>query len=89
MTIRNTQGLHARPAQLLAQLAMKYESRIELVRESQRVDAKSILNLLTLAAAQGTVLTLEAEGNDAEEAAEAIATLVESGFGVDDSPPAS
>ena len=64
---------------------MKYESRIELIRESQRVDAKSIFSLLTLAATPGTVLTLEAQGNDAEAAADAIVALVESGFGGEES----
>jgi phosphocarrier protein HPr len=68
---------------------MKYEARIELIRESQRVDAKSIFSLLTLAATPGTVLTLEAQGNDAEAAADAIAELVESGFGGEESAPAS
>jgi phosphocarrier protein HPr len=84
IVIRNPQGLHARPAQLLAQLATTYEARIELIRDAQRVDAKSILNLLTLAATQGTVLTLEVQGKDAAEAAEQISKLVDSGFGVDE-----
>lgn len=84
IVIRNPQGLHARPAQLLAQLATKFESRVELIRESQRVDAKSIFNLLTLAATQGTSLQLEVQGNDAEAAAEAVVQLVEDGFGIEE-----
>lgn len=51
------------------------------MRENQRVDAKSIFNLLTLAASQGTTLELVCEGSDAEAAAEAILRLVEEGFG--------
>jgi phosphocarrier protein HPr len=80
IVIRNSQGLHARPADMFARLARQFQSRIELVREGQRVEASSIMDLLTLGAAKGTELILEAEGPDAEEAVEALATLVESGF---------
>ena len=80
IVIRNTQGLHARPAEMFARLARQFQSRIELVREDRRVEASSIMDLLTLGAAQGTELILEAEGDDAEEAVEALAKLVESGF---------
>lgn len=80
IVIRNAQGLHARPADMFARLARQFQSRIELVREGQRVEASSIMDLLTLGAAQGTELILEAEGVDAQEAVEALAKLVESGF---------
>jgi phosphocarrier protein HPr len=80
IVIRNSQGLHARPADMFARLARQFQSRIELVREGRRVDASSIMDLLTLGAAQGTELILEAEGPDAKEAVEALAKLVESGF---------
>jgi phosphotransferase system HPr (HPr) family protein len=80
IVIRNAQGLHARPADMFARLARQFQSRIELVREGRRVEASSIMDLLTLGAAQGTELMLEAEGVDAEEAVEALAKLVESGF---------
>jgi phosphotransferase system HPr (HPr) family protein len=83
--IRNQQGLHARPAEMFARRAMQFESRIEIVHESQRVDAKSILHLLTLGARQGTRLVLEAQGPDAHEAVETLAELVESGFGIQES----
>jgi phosphocarrier protein HPr len=84
VVIRNEQGLHARPAQLLARLALKYQSTIELISDGQRVDAKSILHLLTLGAVQGTELTVEAQGVDAEEALDAVARLVESDFAADE-----
>jgi phosphotransferase system HPr (HPr) family protein len=84
VVIQNLEGLHARPAQLLARLAMQFESTIELVREKHRVDAKSILHLLTLGAAQGTELLIEAQGSDAEAALDAIARLVESQFAADE-----
>ena len=72
--------MHARPAEMFAKLARQFQSRIELVRDDRRVEASSIMDLLTLGAAQGTELVLEAEGDDAEEAVEALAKLVESGF---------
>ncbi len=80
IVIRNPQGMHARPAEMLVRMAMRFKSRIELVRGNERVDAKSILHLLTLGARQGTELILEAEGEDAEEAVESLAQLVASGF---------
>jgi phosphotransferase system HPr (HPr) family protein len=84
IVIRNSQGLHARPAEKFARLAGQFQSRIELVREGRRVEANSIWELLTLGAAQGTELILEAEGVDAEEAVEALAKLVESGIPLED-----
>lgn len=74
------QGLHARPAQLLARLALQFESDIDLVLDSQRVDAKSILHVLTLGAVQGTTLSVEATGPDAHTAVDAVANLIESDF---------
>jgi len=80
IVIRNEQGLHARPAEMFARLARQFQSRIELVREDRRIEAGSIIDLLTLGAGPGTELVLEAEGDDAREAVEALARLVESGF---------
>jgi phosphotransferase system HPr (HPr) family protein len=74
------QGLHARPADLLAREARKWQSRIELVGKAQRVDGKSILELLTLAAEAGTRLVVEATGPDAHEAVEAIGSLFDRNF---------
>jgi len=74
------QGLHARPADLLAREARKWQSRIELVGKAQRVDGKSILDVLTLAAEAGTRLVVEATGPDAREALEAIGGLFERKF---------
>ena len=84
IVIRNAQGLHARPADMFARLARQFQSRIELVREGRRALASSIMDLLTLGAAQGTELTLEAEGVDAEQAVEALVKLVENGFPMED-----
>jgi phosphotransferase system HPr (HPr) family protein len=86
IVIRNPQGLHARPAELFARRAMQFQSNIELVLESQRVDGKSILHLLTLGARKGTQLVIEADGPDAQEAVDALADLVEHGFVFDEGP---
>jgi len=74
------QGLHARPADLVAREARKWRSRIELVADRQRADGKSILDLLTLAAESGTRLVVEATGPDAREAVEAIGRLFDRNF---------
>jgi len=86
VVIVNPNGLHARPAERLARTALDFESRIEIICRHERVDAKSILHLLTLGAVQGTELMIEAQGTDAEQAIEALATLVESGF-IEESKP--
>ncbi len=80
VTIRNPQGLHARPADMLVRLAMQFESDIEILKNGERYEGKSILSLLTLAAEQGTELTLRAQGPDADEALTALADLVGRGF---------
>jgi phosphotransferase system HPr (HPr) family protein len=80
LVIRNTQGLHARPAEMFVRLAKQFQSRIELVRDDRRVEARNIIDLLTLGAGPGTELVLEAEGEDAQAAVEALVRLVENGF---------
>jgi phosphotransferase system HPr (HPr) family protein len=80
VVVVNPQGLHARPADQLARLAGSFACKIELIKNDERVDGKSVLNILTLAAVQGTQLVFEAEGEDAERAVAALAELVESGF---------
>ena len=80
IVIQNEQGLHARPAEMFVRLAKQFEAKVEVVRENHRVEASSIMDLLTLGAAKGTELTLEADGPDAQAAVDALAHLVESGF---------
>jgi phosphotransferase system HPr (HPr) family protein len=63
VVVSNRQGLHARPAALLTREARRWQSRIELVADAQRVDGKSILEVLTLAAEAGTRLVVEATGS--------------------------
>ena len=79
--IVNPQGIHARPADLFVKLAKQYQADITVVRGNERVDGKSILDMMTLAAARGTRLLLEGAGDDAEPALEALADLVRKGFG--------
>lgn len=80
VVVRNPQGLHARPADMLVRLASSFESNISICGHGETVDCKSILSLLTLGAAQGTELSLTADGSDAAEAVEAIGELFEAGF---------
>jgi phosphotransferase system HPr (HPr) family protein len=80
IVIRNKQGLHARPASLFVKQALQFKSTITLTRDNHRVDARSIMELLTLGAGPGTELVLECTGEDAHEAAEALVQLVEVGF---------
>ncbi|RMG44780.1 MAG: HPr family phosphocarrier protein [Acidobacteria bacterium] len=79
--IVNRLGLHARAAARFVDEASRFESRIELRREGEAADGKSILGLLTLAAARGSRLRLVAEGPDAEAAVAVLAELIASGFG--------
>ena len=81
--IINPLGLHARAAAQLVRLAGKFKSKINLVRQDNNVmaDAKSILSVLTLAAARGIELKMIVEGDDEREASEAITDLISKGFG--------
>lgn len=80
-TIVNPLGLHARPAAMLVQTALKFQSDVYLQMNGRRVNAKSIMGLLTLAAAHGTVLTVMCRGADARAAMDAVRAVVQSGFG--------
>ena len=79
--IRNKLGLHARAAANFVKIAFKYQSEIELVKDDQRANGKSIMGLLTLAAAKGTTVSIEAIGPDAAEAVAALAELIDNKFG--------
>lgn len=73
--IRDELGLHARPAAKLAQAAQQFESRITLEYDNMTVDAKSILDILSLAAGRGASLTLRCSGHDADSAARVLEEL--------------
>ena len=80
VVVTNPQGLHARPADMFVKTALRFESKIEVVKDSERVDGKSILSMLTLAAMEGTKLSLEATGRDAQQALDALAELFVKNF---------
>jgi len=79
--IPNSLGLHARPAMQLVDLASRFEASLQIAKGNQLVDAKSIMQVMTLAATQGTKLTLSATGPDATQALAAMAELIAEGFG--------
>lgn len=81
LTILNKLGLHARASAKLTQLAGAFESEIWLTRNGRRVNAKSIMGVMTLAATKGTVVELETIGPDAVQAMEALRTLINDYFG--------
>ena len=85
VVIRNKQGLHARPADQFARLALTFSAKIDVIRDDRRIAATSPMDLLTLGALPGTQLTIVAEGNDAQQAIEALANLVENVFPQEDS----
>jgi len=81
VAIVNKLGLHARAAAKLTHLAGNYQSEIWISRSGRRVNAKSIMGVMMLAAGQGTSVLLEAEGADAEQAIGALTSLIADKFG--------
>ena len=79
--IPNSLGLHARPAMQLVDLANRFSAEIKISKAGQSVDAKSIMQVMTLAATQGTELKIIADGHDGVEAVAAMAKLIGEGFG--------
>jgi phosphotransferase system HPr (HPr) family protein len=85
--VNNKVGLHARPASLFVQAAAKYTSNIQVsckdpeTNELREANAKSILGVLTLGVFQGMEITIQAQGEDEEQAVETLAELVENNFG--------
>ncbi len=79
--ITNELGLHARAASALANLAGKFNSEIKIVKDGVEVNGKSIMGILMLAAPKGSVITVQAKGEDAREAIDAIGNLIKDRFG--------
>jgi len=79
--IVNKLGLHARPSARLTQLASSFKSQVFMARNGRRINAKSIMGVMMLAAAKGSTVTLETDGEDELEAIDALAGLISSGFG--------
>ena len=78
--IKNKQGLHARPAAIFVQVANKFDSDIVLSKAGQKVNGKSIMGIMMLAAEQGSTLCITAAGDDAHEAAEELERLLSGGL---------
>jgi len=80
VSVRNQVGLHARPATFFIQKANEYKSSIWVERDERRVNAKSLLGVLSLGIVGGTVIKIIADGADEQAAVEGLVKLVESGF---------
>lgn len=83
ITIINRLGLHARAAARFVNLASQYTASIEVERNGQSVNGKSIMGVMMLAAAQGSSIKLRADGDDAEDALNALNELIAQRFGED------
>jgi len=79
--IINKLGLHARASAKLTQTASAYQSEVWLGRNGKRVNAKSIMGVMMLAAARGSTITIDTNGNDADEAMSALIALIADKFG--------
>lgn len=79
--IMNRAGMHTRPAAALVKLSARFKSEIFLIKDGFSINAKSIIGVMTLAAAQHTKLTLKVDGEDEESAVKEISDLFKNGFG--------
>lgn len=81
VTVRNRAGVHTRPASMIVRTAARFKSEFYIQKDGYEINGKSIIGVMTLAADQGSILTLVFEGADEEAAAEAMESLFEQGFG--------
>jgi len=84
VTVVNRRGLHARASARFVKCAESFDAEVRVVKDGQSVEGTSIMGLMTLAAAPGSMIGLEAEGPEAEAALDALARLIEEGFGETD-----
>ena len=80
VTVRNSVGLHARPATFFIQKANTYKSSIWVEKDERRVNAKSLLGVLSLGVTENSTITIVADGADEESAVEGLCNMVENGF---------
>ena len=80
-TLKNKLGLHARAAAKIVNASSKYDSRVFLKKDGEKINGKSILDILTLACPMGSLITVEADGLDADDAMRELEELVENKFG--------
>jgi phosphocarrier protein len=82
--IVNKLGLHARASAKLTQIAGSYPCEVWMERDKRRINAKSIMGVMMLAASKGSIVTIDTEGEGAEDALQAMLDLIASGFGEDE-----
>ena len=80
VTIKNRAGLHTRPAATLVKTAAKFKSEFYIIKDGMQINGKSIIGVMTLAAEQGSKLSLQFSGEDEKEAANSVRALFERGF---------
>ena len=80
VSVKNQVGLHARPATFFIQKANEFKSSVWVEKDERRVNAKSLLGVLSLGIVGGTTIRIMADGSDEEQAADGLVKLVESGF---------
>ena len=83
VAVVNQLGIHARVAAKFVHLATRFEARVRVALQSREIDGKSIMGILLLAAAQGSIITITADGRDEIDALAALVALVATGFGED------
>ena len=81
LTILNEVGLHARPASMIVKRLLQFESEVFIEKDGRKVNGKSIMGILMLAAGKGSRIRVEADGSDAHEALDAVEQLILSKFG--------
>lgn len=80
VVVRNREGVHARAATLIAEVARRFEAKLWLSKDRQQVEATDVLQVLSLGAAPGEELLVEATGREAQDAVAAVVRLIEGGF---------
>jgi len=83
VTVVNQLGMHARAAAKFVHLAGRYQAHVRVARDAREMDGKSIMGILLLAAARGSIITITADGRDETDAMAALVALVATGFGED------
>lgn len=78
VTVKNKTGLHARPAALFVQKASQFQCEIKILKDDREASAKSIMGVMSLGVSQGTEILIKADGDDAQQAVEALVGLVQS-----------
>lgn len=76
IVVKNSQGLHARPAAMFVQIVSRYDSNVTIIKDGEEVNGKSIMGILTLGVQQGTVIKLIVNGEDAQEVLDELEQLL-------------